>query len=166
MAVILMGTARRTQALGSLLAAFTLAGCTAAGGLLSPGSSGWRWPWEAGTRYRYQGAAVYEGKTLAAIQAEFDQLSLAPSGRFVAFRGREPNNEYWLYIGEIGGNVRKVARTGLEPQSLVVRPGSAATVAIGGEKMPIGWLNDRQILFYTGNEQDKRLVAVDLPEGA
>lgn len=79
---------------------------------------GWRWPWESGSNYRYQGAAVYDEKQLASIQAEFDQLSLSPSGKYIAFRGRESRDDYALYIGEIGGDVRKLVKTGLEPQRL------------------------------------------------
>jgi Tol biopolymer transport system component len=93
-------------------------GCTSTVFHGTGSTGGVRLPWESGSKYRYQGAAVYDGKPLASIQAEFDKLSLSPSGKYIAFSGRESQHDYSLYIGEVGGSVRHLAKTGLEPQRL------------------------------------------------
>jgi hypothetical protein len=92
----------------------TALGATFAAGCgLFPGFPGFDGP-----ANRIQGNGVYDQQLLADIQSSFELLVVSPSGKRVAFSGRESQSDYGIYVGDLGGKVHKLAQTGNEPSSI------------------------------------------------
>ncbi len=107
----------------------------------------WRWFWESGDTYRYQGTAHYDQKRLSDVSGEFAELAISPSGQKVAFQGRDAQDDYSLFVGDIGGSIRKVAKTGLGPQHLQ-------------------WSSDETSLFFLTREVTRAGMRPDAPPDA
>ena len=94
--------------------------------------------------YRYLGRSHYEGKVLLDLEAEFDQLAIAPTGKQVVFRGRESRDAYELFVADLDGSIRLLAPTDREPQHL-------------------HWSNDETTLLYLTQETTREGMAPGAP---
>lgn len=120
-----------------------VAGCVP---VMGPGGtgSGLRWPWEVAPPYRYLGISHYHQKRLMDVEGEFTQLAVSPSGKQVVFSGRDSRDDYMMFIGDIGGSVRFLAKTGNYPEY-------------------ISWSRDEKTLLYLTQETTREGMRPDAP---
>ncbi len=94
--------------------------------------------------YRFLGSSWYDGKRLLDLSGEFSERTLSPTGRKLAFTGRDSRDDYVLFVAEIGGSIRKVAKVG--PQAL-----------------SLSWTADERSIFYQVQETTRAGLSPDAP---
>lgn len=123
----------------------TLSAVTACGPTMGPASSaggagpdGWRWPWEGSAPYRNLGTTHYGGQQLLEVEGEFADIAVSPSGKQVVFSGRESPDDYRLFLADIDGRIRELAKTAPGPQNLSWSLDEKTLMFLTQETAPMG----------------------------